>query len=150
MMPKRTFLNRFRFALLGVAVVLWLGCGGKSNLPALVPVTGKVTLDKKPLAEVAVVFMPIENTRGQGGQALTGPDGSYQLKSRDGRGPGVPVGLYRVTVSPGTMPTGPDGGAVSAGGIMVPSIYISTTQTPLSAKVPEEGGVFDYHLTSSR
>jgi len=94
-------------ATLGVALaaVLASGCGGNSG-PALVPVTGTVTLNNKPLEGATVSFVPDpSNKAGIPGEDLTGPDGNYKAITL-GRAGLVP-GKYKVTVS--KMPTAATG-----------------------------------------
>ena len=55
-------------------LALLAGCGGNSNLPKLMPVTGTVTLDGKPLSGVMLSFVPIGSTHGPVRAAIpTGP-----------------------------------------------------------------------------
>jgi hypothetical protein len=80
-------------AALAVFVV---GCGESG--PSLVPVSGVVTLNGKPLEGAVVSFLPdSSNQQGQPGEDLTGPSGNYKAMTR-GRSGLVP-GKYRVVVS---------------------------------------------------
>lgn len=60
----------------------------------LVPVTGRVLLDGKPLPSGVVQFQPAS---GQAASGQIAEDGSFIL-SRHARGDGVPPGTYRVAV----------------------------------------------------
>ncbi|HEX5105172.1 MAG TPA: carboxypeptidase-like regulatory domain-containing protein [Pirellulaceae bacterium] len=85
---KRVFAVAFASLL-----VLAAGCGPSG--PSLGAVTGKVTLDDKPLANVSVVFMPV----GEGGtaSAITDANGNYELGHQAGKG--APVGKNKVSVT---------------------------------------------------
>jgi hypothetical protein len=78
-------------ALAGLA-----GCGPGVKL---VPVSGTITRDGKPMADASVTFLPDPgNKDNTPGVAATGPDGGYRLKWQDRRG--VAPGKYKVTVTP--------------------------------------------------
>ena len=150
-----------------VAVVLlsFVGCG--DNGPALVPVSGKVTLDGKPLALKNVRFVPEPGTPGQGAGANTDAEGRYTLLSvRPGATrdtPGTPPGAYKVVVAEPMFPietkmpeqTG-DAPAPAIGlpdprkraKPVIPAAYTSPEATPLKVTVPSNGGVIDLELKS--
>src|SRR5207248_798293 len=66
--------------------------------PKLVPVSGVVTLDGKPLEGATVSFLPIpSNEMGQLGEDITSPSGDYTAMTK-GRSGLVP-GKYRVVVT---------------------------------------------------
>jgi hypothetical protein len=81
------------------------GCDGKPNVATL-PVSGKVTVDDKPVTSGQVTLQPLaEKPQGVGLSAGTiGSDGTYTI-STAGK-PGAPAGKYKVTVTPSMMPTG--------------------------------------------
>jgi len=71
------------------------GCGGG---PKLVPVSGVVTLNGKPLGDAEIVFIPHESNKdGLPGNDKTGPEGNYKAMTQ-GRS-GLVAGKYRVVVS---------------------------------------------------
>jgi hypothetical protein len=74
------------------------GCGGGS--PSLVPVTGKLTLNGRPLKRATVVFTPDRARGGRGPQSfdVTGDDGTFTLRTTEGMG--AVVGWHQVTVAP--------------------------------------------------
>jgi hypothetical protein len=94
------FVHRLRFGLvLATAMFTAIaGCGRRANV---VPVSGRVTLDDKPLADVAINFGPI--TGGLDGAyaayGKTDADGRYTLKLVDGGQRGASVGNNRVTLN---------------------------------------------------
>lgn len=144
-------LCRGNLAVFVVAVVI-TGCGRGSNTA---PVSGLVTLDGKPIAGAAVLFMPVEG--GVPGRAATKDDGTFSLttfKDDDG----ALVGRHRVAVSKvettGAAP-GPDGASGKLDGRQIrttwltPERYGTPTTSGLEATV-ERGSknAFDFRLTS--
>jgi len=87
-----------RIALL-FALPLAAGCGGSGA----VPVSGRVTLDDKPLANVHVSFQPIaagqDKNPGGGSYAITDADGRYSLRLVEGDRPGAFAGKHRVEIT---------------------------------------------------
>lgn len=73
------------------------GCG--EGGPALVPVSGTVTINGKPLEGANVQFNPdlSSNKDGQYAEDTTGPEGNYKLMTK-GRS-GIVPGKYKVTIS---------------------------------------------------
>jgi hypothetical protein len=119
------------------------GCGG----PKLVPVSGAVTLDGKPLSHGAVSF----NADASKGNTVTvsclgrlNEQGQYQLKTigvkKSDSGTGAPLGWYKVTLFTG-LPGEPE--------ITVNPKYLDPTKTPLSVEVVENPtpGQYDFKLT---
>jgi hypothetical protein len=80
--------------------MLFAGCGSAGKM---VPVTGVVTLDGKPLANAHVVFQPEaaqgSSNPGIGSFGVTGPDGRYTLRAFDTEQPGAVVGKHRVDIN---------------------------------------------------
>ena len=76
-----------------LAVVAVIGCGGGGDdLPDVVPVSGKVTLNGEPLKGAAVTFIG----SGRPCYGATSDDGTYTIKDLNGR-EGCPVGKYKVS-----------------------------------------------------
>ncbi len=89
---RTRFLSRVAAcAALGFAGLCVGGCGGGG----MAPVSGKVTLDGQPLANVHVTFMP----EGEGGAsfAQTDSNGAYSLTHVSGSTGAVP-GIHLVTI----------------------------------------------------
>jgi hypothetical protein len=87
--------------LLGVALVPVLGCAQAG--PKIVPVSGVVTLNGKPLADATVTFAPVapdgeNNAAGDSSIGKTNANGEYTLTTSRGV-PGAIVGKHRVRVS---------------------------------------------------
>jgi hypothetical protein len=79
-----------------VALLLSAGCGGAADGP----VSGRVTLDGRPLAKAHVYFYP----RTKNDEALfylgrTDPEGRYALKSVKDDVTAVQAGVYRVSLT---------------------------------------------------
>jgi hypothetical protein len=140
--------------ILGLSL-LAVGCGGENpNLPALVPVSGTVTLDGKPLGGAMLSFAPVGDTRGNGAEGYTEPDGTFKLSSPP-RGEGAAVGQYQVIIRKLVMPDGSDFPRNSdvapmdseAKETLSPK-YSDAEQTTLTANVPEGGGIINFDLKS--
>ena len=85
--------------LTGLAIVLAIGCGdGKT----FVPVSGKVTLNGKPLHDATVMFQPVGEpgsiVAGEGSAGKTNENGEFTLKSSTGKS-GAMVGTHQVSIS---------------------------------------------------
>lgn len=91
----RNFGNGLLALTLGVFILP--GCGGDSDVPELMPVTGVITFDGAPLAGADILFTP---TSGQGrpASAVTSESGEYTL-SFSSRNAGAMLGAHSVTVS---------------------------------------------------
>lgn len=140
--------------------VVSTGCSGRGG-PAVtvVPVTGTVTLDGKPLAGAAVAFVPQAGTKGVGAFGTTDADGRYMLGHRSGKA-GIEPGTYTVSFSKkglkdgSTIPPGSMAADVEAVEL-VPKQYTpafqATNDTPATAAlVGEAGGTFDFKLVSGK
>src|SRR4051794_1849999 len=89
-------MTRICAAAASTALLCLVGCGGSG--PKLVPVTGIVTLNGKPLEGAAVSFHPDpSNKEGLPGEDTTGPQGNYKITTK-GRS-GVVPGKYHIVVS---------------------------------------------------
>jgi hypothetical protein len=85
-------------------VLLSGGCGQAR----LAPVTGKVTLDDAPLANVHVTIQPQAaggQDAGSGSYAVTAADGTYTLRTIEGDRPGAVIGKHRVEIDAPTDTT---------------------------------------------
>jgi hypothetical protein len=144
-----------RFGLLALLAASHTGCGGhNAGLPKLVPVSGRVTLDHKPLSGAMVAFIPAGNTRGRGATGYTDAQGRYELHDPEGQ-KGAPAGEYRVIVTKLLMPDGSDfpldSGVApidSPARQILPARYSDDRQTTLKALVGDQGGTLDFALES--
>jgi hypothetical protein len=144
----------FALALVSLAIA---GCGGsKADLPPVVPVSGTVTLDGKPLANAGIVFIPVGQTRGGTCSGATDDNGRYELTDRDGR-KGTTVGEFKVTCNKWVMPDGKDfprdskvSPLESNARELLPPRYSNEAQTQLKATIPEGGKTVDFELKTRR
>lgn len=85
--------------LWAAVLLVVVGC---SSRPAIVPVSGLVTLDGKPLANAHVAFQSVGGSKsnaGAGSFGFTDESGRYTLQLIDGDQPGAVVGDYRVEIN---------------------------------------------------
>jgi hypothetical protein len=96
-----------RWPLLAL-VFLLSGCGG-AHKP--VPVSGKVTLDGKPLADATLMFVPVTGALGgsdppPSSVGTTGDDGNYSLVlNTNAKKKGAVPGKHRVIITLGAKPS---------------------------------------------
>ena len=83
-----------RIVIPALFFVAFAGCGSKG--PAIVPVSGTVTLDGNPVANAAVMFAPTSG--GRPAEGTTGTDGKFQLTTEK-PADGAMEGEYEVTVT---------------------------------------------------
>jgi hypothetical protein len=127
-----------------LAVVLVVGCGGKSGP---VPVRGVLKVEGKPVAGAVVTFHP-EAPDGKVASGTVDADGTFRL-STDTAGDGALPGKYKVVIQPPTEsaatpfddPSKPAAKTKSAGGPKVPEKYTRLDQTPLAQEIPASGSV---------
>jgi hypothetical protein len=130
-----------------LSLALLFGCNTGQPGPKLVPAGGTVTLDGKPLGAADVMFVPQDETKGQGGAARTDATGKFELLSQDRKKKGAAVGSYRVIISKLVKPDGtdfipdPNSGPMDTGGFkeLLPATYSDPNQTSLTAEVPDGG-----------
>ena len=150
---------RFHFVGLAIGAVLLsfaVGCdrGRDASLPDLVPVSGTVTLDDKPLAGAMVTFVPVGTTRGRSCYGVTGADGRYELMENE-KNKGAPVGEFSVLVNKWVMADGSDfhsdtqQSPMEAGAReLLPPQYSMEGSSTLKATVAAGGSTVDFKLTS--
>jgi hypothetical protein len=119
--------------------LLLTGCGGRDYQVA--PVSGTVTLDKKPAAGVHVSFQPIAEevgnmNPGPGSYGVTGADGRFSLQTVEPTEPGAVVGRHRVrfTLSQDAPPENDDVGRPDP-----PRLADRFLDGSLTFQVPAEG-----------
>jgi hypothetical protein len=149
------FNMHYRYLVVLGALFL-ASCQKAPSGPPLVPVSGKVQLDGKPLANAIVTFTPTGATLGIGSDAVTNEAGEYKLKSRR-TGDGAVVGTYKVTISKLLMPDGSEPvfdeknpPASSPAKESLPLKYSNQARTTLTATVAEGGTTLDFSLQSRK
>jgi hypothetical protein len=120
---------RSTFPLL-CSVCLAAGCGGGRELGT---VSGRITLDGKPLPDARVNFQPVGDMKnpGIGSFGKTNANGEYSLTLIDESATGAVVGKHRVMIKAVTGGAGdPTDDKRRAGGDLVPPEYnIKSTLT---------------------
>ena len=118
-----------------------VGCGGPSQFP-LAEVSGRVTFDGQPVANVMVTFMPISDGKnpnsGPYSLGLTDANGVYHLQTRYGED-GAVVGTHRIVLeTAGSDPelAAVEGNPESSGG----SERLNDQASPTSLSVPKKWG----------
>ena len=126
---------------LALAAVLVFGCGSGKYAP----VSGKITLNGKPLAGAIVSFQPIAKEgsieAGIGSAGTTDENGAYSLKVATGEN-GACVGKHRVMISQHAIDDTEDDARPKGGGPRqvdkIPSRY-RDAKTELTFDVPSGG-----------
>ncbi len=128
-----TFADRF----ISCAVVFFLtsiitGCGGSSEGPKLVTVSGKITLNDAPLPNGDIIFRPANGT----GHAYAGKitDGNYSIETEIGE---KRVEIKSMREVPGKTTEDNPGEVVNVREQIVPTEYNS--ESTLKTTVPKEG-----------
>ncbi|QDU75873.1 hypothetical protein Pan97_29150 [Bremerella volcania] len=141
---------------MGIALLVvcgTVGCGNDSDIPLLVPVSGKVTVDGTPIAGLQVSFEPIEGRRSTG---VTDHNGQYALAYLKDY-PGAVLGDHQVRIAWTGETTDEDenGDAsdamempLAAPVVVVPPQY--NVKTQLRATVTEDSKQFDFEITTGR
>lgn len=135
-----------RMAILGMCLAAMVGCGDGG--PRLVSVSGKVTLDGKPVPNAIVTFNPT-GAGGSNSLGRTDATGTYQLEFSQDR-KGALVGDYVVDivtkkVSKADMPD--DGSVVDQSAFVeIPAKY--RKRGTLTATVKDQSNSIDFELTN--
>jgi hypothetical protein len=137
-----------RTTLWTATALLAAGCGGSG--PNVAPVTGRITLDGKPLANATVNFQPIASGNninpGSGSYGKTDADGRYTLRLVDRDREGAVVGNHRVEISALSRPQNVDNDRERAPPNLVPPQY--NRNTTLTFEVRPGENVADWPLKS--
>jgi hypothetical protein len=146
-------IRLFSSLLLAALSLPLTGCGGTATNPNLVPVTGTITLDGKPLAGASVTFVGIGATPGEGATGLTDEAGKYEL-AHFRAGAGAMPGEYKVVIMKRVMS---DGSPIPVGTLsiaelatreLLPWRFSDYHQTQLKANVAKDGPPIDFQVTS--
>ena len=125
----KSSVRRFLWLLLAIPFV---GCSG----PKIIPVSGKVTYQGKPLEFGSVMFQPPGNAAPARGQIDS--DGSFQLTT-ESEGDGCNLGMCRVRVTSFEGQRRNDGGSSqeSLGALLIPKKYTRFGTSGISIEVAE-------------
>jgi hypothetical protein len=134
-----------------MCVGLLVGCGAPGIDVKLAPVTGSVTKDGKPLADVKVIF----ESKDPASKApmlfgLTNAEGKYEIQTSSGE-KGAPAGLYKVYLAETKAPVEFDYSSAKKGGppkstSLIPANYQSPATTELSVDVAATGATYDISI----
>lgn len=123
-------------------VLLSSGCGPGG--PEIASVSGRVTMDGKPLANAAVIFIP-ENGRPAG--ATTDSDGKYVLNFTQGRRGAIPgKSSIRITTERDGTP-GENGKSIPGSRETVPMKYNAASTLTFNVE-PNKNNVANFDLES--
>lgn len=80
-----------------LGVLFLMGCGGSG----IVPVTGIIKLDDKPLAHAIIIFEPAgaDVNPGPGSVGTTDASGRFELRIMTTNAPGAKIGSHRVSIT---------------------------------------------------
>jgi hypothetical protein len=116
-------------------VVCLLVSGCSEGGPEIAGVKGKVTMDGKPLANAAVVFVP---EKGRPAGARTDAEGNYELTFTEGR-KGTMPGVNKVRISTAADPSEtPEGKRIPAQPETVPMKYNAQTELTFTVEADKE------------
>lgn len=137
-------MNILRLTIL-LAALVQLGCGGVSDMPEVGTVSGKLTLDGKPVENATIMFHPIED--GRSSTATSDADGNYELEYMPGT-PGAKIGQHEVVVTTFVEESGTDEGDEKVPGReeIIPEKY--QPQSELKVEVKAGDNTINLDLTS--
>lgn len=98
------FLRSWLIVASLISIFFMVGCGGDSSGPieGLVPVSGTLLVDGKPLDDVVVNFIPLESkesTSNRGGSGITDATGAFSVTYLGQDQPGLLPGKYSLSYS---------------------------------------------------
>lgn len=116
-----------------MSTVLFMGGCGGSKYPLCIPVSGKVLLNKQPVAEAQVTFHPKNGTLTTLPMAITNEKGEFTLTTFTERD-GAPEGDYVVTVElKQLVQQGEE--RTRSGRNLLPGVYANSKKSALKATV---------------
>ena len=125
--------------------VAFCGCQSESDAPDLVPVSGTVYLDDKPLPDARITF-ELQGTERSASFAKTDADGKYTLKFGPGKLDGARPGKHDVRISTQDNYTDDSGNDVEIKEI-VPSRYNIDTELSQEVSADKADG-YDFKLST--
>jgi hypothetical protein len=109
-----------------------VGCGDN-----IAQVTGRVTLDNKPLPNATVLFMPTQANKGAGSQGKTNENGEFTLRLMTKDLPGAVPGKHKVSIAVADDGKIPDSSNPAQVTELVPAEY--NVDSTLIFEVPSTG-----------
>lgn len=138
-------MNSFKVVCGVVSVVAFgmAGCNDGKKVE-VIPVTGMVLIDEKPISGVALTLVPQAGVQGRGGYATSAVDGTFELLAEPDV-KGVAPGNYRVLFQKYAMPDGspvPPGTSWADANLInqLPALYSHPEQSPIYATIPTGDG----------
>lgn len=127
-----------------VCLAVLAGCGGGTDLPDIGDVSGKVTLDGKPLDGARIEFVP---AKGRPSYGLSDDEGNYTLRYSASVN-GAMLGKHKVAIRSEREPVLGEGDtpSVEARKELLPAKYHE--QSELTADVVAGSNTIDFQLTS--
>lgn len=150
--PMRTMRLLVCPALMAISLAA-SGCGGTAASADLVPVSGTILLDGKPLVGASVTFVGVGATPGEGATGITDETGKYEL-AHFRAGTGAMPGQYKVIISKRVMsdgtpiPTGTLSIAELSTRELLPWRFSDYHNAQLKASVAKGGSPVDFQVTS--
>ena len=132
-MKHSQYVSFATFGLLSVFAFSLVGCG--SDGPELVPASGVVMYDGKPLASGSVMFQP---ERGRHSRADIQPDGTFVMTTFH-EFDGATIGPQMVRVASMGKPQVDDSGEEFAGKSLIPRRYSNFRTSGITVDIPPEG-----------
>jgi hypothetical protein len=131
-------MTKFKIGFLPIRFVLlvmsFAGCGKTGS--NLAPVTGRITLDGKPLEKADILFQPDGSKPPSAGR--TNADGRYELAYKRGvMGSTVGSNTVRITISSDVVSNPPN----------IPARY--NTESELTKEVKSDQNEFNFDLTTN-
>jgi len=139
-MRRSTTLAR---VLLCASACALIGCGSSGPAPRtdLVPVTGTLIFEGKPLPDAKIVFIPTDKEMTDRPAATVDAEGNFEVFCDDQ--PGAPPANYRVIV----MAFKPSEDDEQKPPSLIPERYNSDKTSGISANVKEDGdNVFNFKI----
>jgi hypothetical protein len=134
----------FPFCLLVISLAL-IGCGGGG--PKMIPVTGVVTFEGKPIGKINVMFVPAD-TKGIIAQGTTEENGKFTLQSLE-PGDGAMSGEYKIAFKyvSDVIPDMPGfTGGVKPEPSPIPLKYVDAEKSGFTATVSSDKTDFKFDL----
>jgi hypothetical protein len=141
-------MRRSGVCVLAFAIAVIAGCGDGLKR---VPVKGKVTAGGEIVGNATILFMPVGDTKGEGGIGTTDADGNFTLTGSRRGDNGVVPGTYKVRISrfvdrDGTLlPADAKQADYPHAVESVPAPF-STPDSTLEVTVPNKGGTVNIEI----